>query len=124
MKISNKVSTIVAVTAFSFGLALPLTALAATTPSLGQATTYGVLGSTYSNATGPTTITGDVGFTTGPAVAPLGVHTNYGSDAPYSAAGISQGAAWTNLNTQYLASCTSLGAGAVNLNNVAGHVTG
>jgi uncharacterized repeat protein (TIGR01451 family) len=28
------------------------------------------------------------------------------------------------LNTQYLAGCTSLGVGAVNLNNVAGHVTG
>src|SRR3989344_4524619 len=123
MKISNKVSTIVAVTAFSFGLALPLTALAATTPSLGQATTYGVLGSTYSNATGPTTITGDVGFTTGPAVTPLGTHANYGSGAPYSAAGSAQSTALSNLNDQFLASCTSLGA-AVNLDNVTGHTTG
>ena len=106
------------------GFTLPNIAQAAVTPDLGGAATYGVLSSTYTNPTGPTTITGDVGFTTGPAVVPLGVHTNYGSDAPYSAAGISQGAAWTNLNTQYLASCTSLGAGAVNLNNVAGHVTG
>lgn len=115
MKISNKISAFVATIAFSFNLVVPLTALAATTPSLGSATTYGVLGSTYSNATGPTTITGDVGFTTGPAVTPLGVHTNYGSGAPYSAAGTAQGTAWTNLNAQFLASCTSLGGGAVNL---------
>lgn len=86
-----------------------MVAHAATTPSLGQATTYGVLSSTYSNATGPTTITGDVGFTTGPAVVPLGVRTNYGIGAPYSTAGTDQGAAWSNLNAQFLASCTSLG---------------
>src|SRR3989344_2325083 len=124
MKISNKISAVVATITFSFSFAVPLIALAATTPSLGQATTYGVLGSTYSNATGPTTITGDVGFTTGPAVAPLGVHTNYGSGSPYSTAGTDQGTAWTNLNAQFLASCTSLGGGAVNLDNVVGHVTG
>lgn len=105
-------------------LLVPATAYAATTPSLGKATSYGVLGSTYSNATGPTTITGDVGFTTGPAVAPLGTHTNYGSGAPYATAGTDQGTAWSNLNDQYLASCTSLGAGAVNLDNVTGHTTG
>lgn len=74
-----------------------------------------VLGSTYTNPTGPTTITGDVGFTTPPAVVPLGVHASYGSGAPYATAGADQGTAWSNLNAQYLASCTSLGGGAVNL---------
>ncbi len=109
-----------------FGLTGPIAApaYAATTPSLGAAITYGVLGSTYTNPTGPTTINGDVGFTTGPAVAPLGTHANYGSGSPYSTAGTDQGTAWSNLNAQFLAGCTSLGAGAVNLNNVAGHVTG
>lgn len=119
-------SVSVAVSVFSLALFIagPLAAHAATTPSLGEATSYGVLGSTYSNATGPTTITGDVGFTTGPAVAPLGARTNYGSGAPYATAGTDQGTAWANLNAQFLAGCTSLGAGAVNLDNVAGHVTG
>lgn len=75
------------------------TAHAATTPSLGFAATYGVLSSTYTNTT-VTTINGDVGFTTGPAVAPLGVHTNYGSGAPYATAGIDQGSALTALAAQ------------------------
>lgn len=124
MKTVTSVSIAASVFLLAFVLTGPMVAHAATTPSLGKATTYGVLSSTYSNATGPTTITGDVGFTTGPAVAPLGVHTNYGIGAPYSTAGTDQGIAWSNLNTQFLASCTSLGAGAVNLDNVAGHVTG
>ena len=118
----------VSVASFALSLALaligPVVAHAATTPSLGQTTGYGVLSNTYTNPTGPTTISGSVGFTTGPAVAPLGTHSNYGSGSPYSTAGIDQGTAWANLNAQYLASCTSLGAGAVNLDNVAGHVTG
>lgn len=119
----NKVSFAVAVS-FALSLVVPVTALAATTPSLGQADGYAVLGTTYTNPTGPTTITGSVGFTIGPAVAPLGVHTNYGGGAPYSTAGTDQGTAWSSLNSQFLASCTSLGAGAVNLDNVTGHVTG
>lgn len=124
MYILNKGSVGVIVISLFFVFAGPPTAFAATTPSFGKATTYGVLGSTYSNATGPTTINGDVGFTTGPAVVPLGTHTNYGSGSPYSTAGTDQGTAWTNLNAQFLAECTSLGGGAVNLDNVAGHVTG
>lgn len=83
--------------AVSFMLGLPLAAFAATTPSLGAAATYGVLGSTYTNGS-VTTINGDVGFTTGPSVAPLGTHTNYGSGAPYATAGIDQGAALSTLN--------------------------
>lgn len=74
--------------------------LAATTPSLGAAATYGVLASTYTNTSAGTTISGDVGFTTGPAVAPAGVHANYGVGAPYATAGTDQGNALTTLNSQ------------------------
>lgn len=123
-KIMKEISIVVLTVFPALGLVLPATALAATTPSLGKATTYGVLGTTYTNPTGPTTITGDVGFTIGPAVAPLGARTNYGSGVPYATAGTDQGTAWSNLNAQFLASCASLGGGAVNLDNVAGHVTG
>jgi len=75
---------------------------AATTPSLGDASSYGVLSGTYvnTNVPLPTTINGDVGFTTAPAVSPLGAHTNYGFAAPYATAGTAQAAALANLNGQ------------------------
>lgn len=93
----------------------PSAAFAATTPSLGAADTYAVLGSTYTN-TSATTITGDVGFTTGPQVAPLGVHVHYGSGAPYSTAGTDQGLALTALSAGANANCDfTFAIGAVNL---------
>lgn len=46
------------------GLTNPFAAHAATTPTLGDADTYGVLSSTFTANTGLTTITGDVGYTT------------------------------------------------------------
>ena len=73
---------------------------AATTPSLGAAASYGVLGNTYTNTVIGTTINGDVGFTTGPAVVPAGAHPNYGSGAPYATAGTDQGNALVALNAQ------------------------
>jgi uncharacterized repeat protein (TIGR01451 family)/LPXTG-motif cell wall-anchored protein len=88
------------VPAMSLALLVAPLAHAATTPSLGAAATYGVLSDTYSNPIGPTTINGDVGFTTGPAVAPLGVHANYGSGGNYSTAGTAAAAALVNLNSQ------------------------
>ncbi len=97
LKTSFKLSYIPAVL---FALMAAPTTHAATTPSLGAAATYGVLGNTYTNTVPGTTITGDVGFTTGPAVAPAGVHGNYGSGAPYAAAGINQGSALTSLAAQ------------------------
>lgn len=77
----------------------PTVARAATTPSLGSAQGYGALGGTYTNTT-VTTINGSVGFTTGPAVAPLGVHPFYGSGAPYSTAQTNAGSALASLNAQ------------------------
>ncbi|MDO8571416.1 MAG: ice-binding family protein, partial [bacterium] len=96
-----------------FGLSELIAVYAATTPSLGVATTYGILSSTYINTTAGTTVNGDVGFTTGPAVTPGGVHPNYGSGAPYATAGVDQGTALTNLNNQ---ACTfTFAPGAINL---------
>ncbi|MDO8517796.1 MAG: ice-binding family protein, partial [bacterium] len=112
MKMFNTVSVSALALSFALGFAGPLTALAATSPSLGAAATYGVLSSTYTNTT-VTTINGDVGFTTGPAVAPLGVHTNYGSGAPYATAGTDQASALSNLNGQ---ACTfTFAPGAIDL---------
>jgi len=108
---STSVSAVVLVAAAV--LMGPVAALAATTPSLGTAATYVILGSSYTNTTAGTTVNGDVGFTTGPAVAPLGVHTNYGSAAPYSTAGTDQGNALSALAAQ---PCTfTFAPGAINL---------
>lgn len=97
----------------------PASTLAATTPSLGAAATYGVLGSTYTNTTAGTTINGDVGFTTEPAVAPAGTHTNYGSGAPYATAGTDQGSALSSLASQ---GCTfTFASGAINLSTDTTH---
>lgn len=91
----------------------PLVAFAATTPTLGLAGPYGVLASTYTNTTAGTIVNGSVGFTTGPAVAPIGTHADYGSGGNYSAAGTAQGAALGLLAAQ---PCTyTFPAGAINL---------
>ncbi|MDO8593241.1 MAG: ice-binding family protein [bacterium] len=102
-----------------FGLIGPIVALAATTPSLGTAASYGVLSSTYTNTTAGTTINGDVGFTTGSAVAPAGAHTNYGSGAPYATAGVDQGSALSALASQ---ACTfTFGGGAIDFSTDTTH---
>jgi len=122
MKIFNKTSAAVLAVAFVLGLTGPIAVLAATTPSLGAAATYGVLSDTYTNPLGPTTINGDVGFTTGPAVLPLGGHPsvtypNYGSGLPaYSNAGAAQATALTALNGGANAVCDlSFAPGAIDL---------
>ncbi|MDO8424893.1 MAG: ice-binding family protein, partial [bacterium] len=104
---------------FLFVFLVPTSALAASTPSLGAATSYGVLASTYTNTTAGTTINGDIGFTTGPAVVPGGVHPNYGSGAPYATAGEDQGFALTTLAAQ---PCTfTFAPGAINLSTDTTH---
>jgi hypothetical protein len=103
---------------FLTGIVWPGTAFGATTPSLGVAADYGVLGSTYTN-TSVTTVNGEVGFATGPAVDPLGTHVNYGSVPPYSVAGADQGTALSDLNSQ---ACTfTFIAGAVDLSSDVTH---
>lgn len=92
---------------------------AATTPSLRASTTYGVLANTYTDTSAATTINGDVGFTTPPATPPAGVHTNYGSGAPYPQAGIDQGSALTALAAE---PCTfTFAPGAIDLSTDATH---
>lgn len=94
--------SILAVLSISLALVFtaPPSALAATSPALGNASTYGVLGGTYTNTAAGTTINGDVGFTTPPAIVPAGIHTNYGPGAPTPAARIDAGTALGLLNAQ------------------------
>lgn len=100
MKKLNKNSIITAVVvSVALGLLGPIAAFAATTPSLGDAATFGVLGSTYTN-TAATTITGDLGYTTGPGVAPTVSGTTYVNTGIYSQAGIDQATALSVLNAE------------------------
>ncbi len=86
--------------------------LAATSPSLGSTSTYGIVSSTLTNTTGGSTITGDVCYTTGPATSPT---ISGATVVPCpSATGTDQGSARANLLSQ---SCTPLGA-AVALNAI------
>ena len=91
-------------------------ASAATAPSLGLTSTYGVVSSTLTNSnTSPQTIiNGDVCFTTGPTTPPLAINGTTRTPCPPQV-GLDQGAATANLNGQ---PCTSLGNGGVALNSV------
>jgi hypothetical protein len=91
-------------------------ASAQTSPSLGAASTYGVVSSTFTNSnTAPQSIiNGDVCFTTGPVTPPLTVTGTTTVPCP-PAVGVAQGAATAALNGQ---SCTFLGAGAIALDAV------
>ena len=99
-----------------FSLSQNGAALAATAPSLGSTSTYGVVSSTFTNSnTAPqTVINGDVCFTTGPVTPPLTITGATVTPCP-PVTGVDQGAALANLNGQ---ACTFLGAGAIALDSV------
>lgn len=88
-------------------------ASAATSPSLGAANTFTILSDSYVNTVPGTTIGGDLGYTTGPAVAPTVGGTTHVANSTYNQAGIDQGNALTQLNAQ---PCTfTFAPGAINL---------
>ena len=88
-------------------------ALAATSPGLNMANTFAILASTYTNTAGGTTIDGDVGYSTPPAVAPTINGTTHVDDSTYDQAGLDQGTALVDLNNQV---CTfNFAPGAIDL---------
>lgn len=88
-------------------------ASAATSPGLGAANTFTILSGSYVNTTPGTTIGADLGYTTGPAVVPTVGGTTHVADSTYNQAGIDQGNALSNLNSQ---PCTfTFAPGAVDL---------
>jgi len=94
-------------------------ALAADAPDLGMAATFGILSGTYTNTVSGTTINGDLGYTTGPAVVPTVNGTTHVADPTYNQAGIDQNTALADLILQAgLITCTNIGGGAVNLDAV------
>lgn len=82
------------------GLLATTYAYAATSPDLKIAKTFGILASTYTNTAIGTTINGDLGYTTPPAVAPTVNGTTHVANSTYNQAGIDQGTALTALNSQ------------------------
>ncbi|MDO8524445.1 MAG: ice-binding family protein [bacterium] len=111
MKLNANLIIILLVISFAFGLFRPITALAASTPSLGTASTFGVLSNLFQHNIATTTITGDLGYSSTAGLGPVTVSgTTYVNNAAWTAAGIDQGTAWTNLNNQYLSSCTDISA--------------
>lgn len=83
---------------------IPLTisplASAATSPGLGAASTFVILSDTYTNTAPGTTLNGDLGYTTPPAVAPTVNGATHQADSTYSQAGVDQGNALIALNNQ------------------------
>ena len=117
MKDRNRSGLLVsAVFAALLSLSQSNAALAATAPSLGSTSTYGVVSSTFtnSNPAPQTIINGDVCFTTGPVTPPLTIAGAKVTPCP-SATGTDQGLAAANLNGQ---PCMSLGAGPITLDSV------
>lgn len=93
---------------------------AATSPSLGAADTFVILSDTYTNTVSGTTLSGDLGYTIPPAVAPTVNGSTYTAPASiYTQAGIDQNTALSALNSQ---PCDfSFAPGAVDLASDATH---
>ncbi len=125
MKILNKIKkflVLLLTIAVEF-VFMPVTnAYAATTPALGQAASFSILSSTYTNTVGGTTLNGDLGYTTGPASAPTVNGTTYTAlTSKYSTAGTDQAATLAALDSQ---ACThTFPAGAVDLATDTSHGT-
>src|ERR1035437_187860 len=83
---------------FIFLILLVPSVLAVSVPNLGQSSNFGILSSTYTNTVSGTTINGDLGYTTPPAVNPTVNGTT--NIANSTQAGIDQGSALASLNSQ------------------------
>ncbi len=91
----------------------PTMTRATVTPSLGLASTFGVLSDTFTSTGASSTISGDVGYTTTSGAYIVNGGTDYGSSAPYAQAGLDQATALASLDSE---ACTfTFSAGAVDL---------
>lgn len=92
---------------------------AATSPNLGLADSFSILSSSYVNTAIGTTINGDLGYTTPPAVSPTVNGTTHVVDIVYNQAGIDQNTALVALSSQ---PCTTTFApGAIDLGSDVTH---
>lgn len=101
MSLTKKILTTISLAAMvAVPLMTPLSVSAATSPSLGAANTFVILSDTYSNTVSGTTLNGDLGYTTPPAVAPTVSGTTHQANSVYNQAGIDQNSALVALNNQ------------------------
>jgi predicted secreted protein with PEFG-CTERM motif len=89
------------------------------TNNLGTASTFGILASTYTNTVVGTSISGDLGYTTGPTVPAIVDGIIHAADSVYSQAGTAQKAAISTANSQV---CTSNLGTSIDLSLVQGGV--
>lgn len=87
------------VTLFITLVASPL-ASAATSPGIGAANSFVILSGTYSNTVSGTTLNGNLGYTTPPAVTPTVNGATHTADSVYNQAGIDQNNGLIALNNQ------------------------
>jgi hypothetical protein len=116
-KLKNNLIAVAVAVAFVAGFANPVVVSAASTPTLGTASTFGIVSDTWTNSLNAgleTAINGNVCYTTPPDTAPISI--NGITVTPLSQAvvpcinGAAQSTALANLNSQ---ACTSLGANVV-----------
>jgi len=116
-KLKNNLIAVAVAVAFVAGFANPVVVSAASTPTLGTASTFGIVSGTWTNSLNAgleTAINGNVCYTTPPDTAPISI--NGITVTPLSQAvvpcinGAAQSTALANLNSQ---ACTSLGANVV-----------
>lgn len=100
MKTIKNIKTIVLASVLLSVFTMAPLAQAATSPGLGAADSFVILSSSYVNTAGGTTLTGDLGYTTGPAVAPTVNGNTHVADSKYNQAGIDQNSALAALNSQ------------------------
>ena len=99
----------------------PTTSFVCNCSNVGVASTFAVLGSTFTNTVGGTTITGDVGYTTPPAVMPTVIGSVHVADATYNQAGLDQASQLAYLNSL---TCTFIfSPGAIDLATDVSHGT-
>ncbi|MDQ3093880.1 MAG: ice-binding family protein [bacterium] len=99
MNLSRRLASLTALVGILIVTVAPV-ANAATSPDLGAARSFVILSDTYTNTVSGTTLTGDLGYTTPPAVAPTVNGTTHAANSTYNQAGIDQNAALANLNSQ------------------------
>ncbi|MEI7511202.1 MAG: ice-binding family protein [Candidatus Peregrinibacteria bacterium] len=111
---------LVGVFAVTIGLSIShFSEVFAAPPSVGIASTYSVLSSTYTNTAVGTTLNGDMGYTTGPAFIPTINGATHIGDGVYNQAGTDQGSSLSALSLQ---GCTfSFAAGAIDLSSDTTH---
>ncbi len=100
MKLNTKHKRSIGLTSLILAFLVSPFAYAATSPGLGMAESFVILSSTYVNTAAGTTLNGDLGYTTPPAVNPTLNGNLHSANSTYNQAGIDQATALAGLDSQ------------------------